>query len=174
MQLNETQKYLLKEQYDDRIGPCIREILRLAKSDTSKEVCVYLILKALKGTLNQKQYTELLTHYLNDLDKQIWLKARLISLNNLFQPENNNHLFIRFIIDDRFYSKDMDVSHEDWIELCKKNITDEYTSKIHAELSNLCRALHDKMVEYIDSQQETAPEINAEITPENTSSLTFS
>jgi hypothetical protein len=136
MELNNTQNHLLDEQYNDRIGPCIKEILALAKSTRSKEVCVYLILMALQGTLDDRHYRNLLTDYLGE-KKQSWLEERLISLNKLFQPNNSDHLFIKFIIDKRFYSNNLEISQDRWVSLCKNLVTNEYSSRIHAEISRL-------------------------------------
>ncbi|WP_131796115.1 hypothetical protein [Legionella lansingensis] len=151
--MNETQKHLLNEQYEDRIGPCIKEIVTLAKSDTSRRGCIYLILKAVGGSLNPKQYSDLLTEYLGDSKKQLWLRERLISLNNLFQPNNSEHLFIKHIIDKRFYC-DKDISLDDWTVSCIHYITAEYTRRIHAELQTLAPSVYEDVMSLINSENE--------------------
>ena len=152
--MNDTQLYMLNEQYKDRISPCVKEILEKATFTERQEVCSYLILMALKGSLDQNQYASLLTEYLGDSSKQRWVHERLISLNGVFQPSNDKHLFIKFLIDERFYNATSGISKEEWVHSCKKIITSYYSDKIHAEINSWYPNIYEKVFNKINADFE--------------------
>lgn len=165
MKLNSRQQILLNNQYASRIGPCIREILILAKTEASKKVCVFLVLTALKGSLTRSQYTELLAHHLGDLTKQRWLVGRLSSLNNLFQLDNYDHIFIRPIIAKCYCPPDLNESLEDWIKSSRENIIKEYRSRIHGEINELCPRIFNEVIMLMSREEEAIKEEKVKFAP---------
>lgn len=150
----DTQENMLDEQYQDWLEPAVKEIIEKAGSTDSKEVCAYLILMALNSTLDKDRYAELVTEYLGNKDTHRWARERLIALNGAFQPDNDRHLFIKFVIDKRFYNAHFGMSMQEWISACKKESTEYYINKIHHELKTSYPSIYEKALYQVNIDSE--------------------
>lgn len=135
--LTDTQKSLALEYLGDRIIPCITSIVESCKTPEAKEVLMTLILVATRSTI-VRQESDAFVDKLNTLT--INIRNLLKSLFRLYQEENERHIFIASIIDERYGSNSGEVKA--WKADCKREVLGIYSARIHEALKRFDSALY--------------------------------
>jgi hypothetical protein len=111
------------------------QAIKKAKTKEVKQVEFYLFLKATDSLEDGTTYHNIMFYYLGD--SNLWLKERLVSLYNLFQPGNEDHLFLKHVLDTRFYDPKSDVTEVEWVRFCKQEALKIYYDYIHKVLKDV-------------------------------------
>jgi len=161
MALNSTQENLIQEFCEDRIIPSIAEVLRLCKIEESKKVCVYLMLRAIKGTLDREAYEALLIKHIGQAN-QLWLRKRFTNLHQLFQADNLSHVFVASVIDPRFYTGSA-ANLGEWQNSCKLSISEFYTKEILKEIKSSTLDAYNYAIALIQSEDQEAQQNHIQV-----------
>ncbi len=148
--LNTTQKTLALEFAEDRIVPCILNLLECSKDIVTQKSIMEIIL--LSRNITHKKDSD---SFLNKLNLNKPVTDLLKSLFALYQENNETHIFIQSLLDQRFYNSKIEFkvlkkdSKKELLSIYNNQIDkalDTHYSKFFKEISNTSNPTTNPMV----------------------------
>lgn len=129
--LNDVQRQLASEFFDDRIAPCLYKLLDSAKNTSTKEMLMQIILLSRQGCDKIESNV-----FFEGISKNTpkWPINILKNLFALYQEGNATHIFMACILDKRFHVPSAEEDLKRWQDRCITELLCIYTKKLDVAL----------------------------------------